>query len=151
DHSGCGDSDARPQAGGGPRGGECTVHHDVRRFHRPGGVLPHRPGRARVVTCTASSTSSVTTTRSRSAGDTSPSPAMWTFIHSSRPDQCAEPTSTIGKSVTLPVWTRVNASNSSSIVPNPPGSTMKPWAYLTNIVFRTKKYRKLIPRSTQSL
>ena len=45
----------------------------------------------------------------------------------------------IGKVVTLPVWTSVSASNSSSIVPKPPGNTTNPWAYLTNIVLRAKK------------
>jgi hypothetical protein len=45
----------------------------------------------------------------------------------------------MGKLVTLPVCTRVTASNSSSRVPIPPGSTMKPWAYFTNIVLRAKK------------
>ena len=57
----------------------------------------------------------------------------------------------MGKLVTFWVWTRVTASNSSSRVPKPPGSTMKPHAYLTNIVLRAKKYRKLTPRSTCSL
>ncbi|CPU65271.1 Uncharacterised protein [Mycobacteroides abscessus] len=33
----------------------------------------------------------------------------------------------------------MSASNSSSNVPNPPGSTTKPCAYLTNIVLRAKK------------
>jgi hypothetical protein len=47
------------------------------------------------------------------------------------------------------VWTRVSDSNSSSNVPNPPGRTMKPWEYLTNIVLRAKKYLKCTPRSTQ--
>ena len=56
--------------------------------------------------------------------------------------------STIGNEVTLRVWTRVSASNSSSRVPKPPGSTTNPCAYLTNIVLRAKKYRKLIPMST---
>ena len=37
------------------------------------------------------------------------------------------------------VCTNVSASNSSSKVPKPPGSTTKPWAYLTNIVLRAKK------------
>ena len=59
--------------------------------------------------------------------------------------------STIGNRVTLPVWTSVNASNSSSSVPKPPGKTTNPCAYLTNIVLRAKKYRKLMPRSTYSL
>ena len=57
----------------------------------------------------------------------------------------------IGKRVILRVCTRVSASNSSSRVPKPPGRQTKAWEYFTNIVLRTKKYRKLIPRSTHSL
>ncbi len=49
------------------------------------------------------------------------------------------PTSTIGNEVTFWVCTRVSASNSSSKVPKPPGSTTNPWAYFTNIVLRAKK------------
>src|SRR6185437_10805535 len=45
----------------------------------------------------------------------------------------------------------VRASNISSRVPNPPGKTTKAVEYFTNIVFRTKKYRKLIERSTYGL
>ena len=41
--------------------------------------------------------------------------------------------------VTLWVCRRVSASNSSSSVPRPPGSTTKPWEYFTNIVLRAKK------------
>ena len=58
---------------------------------------------------------------------------------STSPAQYAEPTRMIGKVVTLPVCTSVSASNSSSMVPNPPGNTTKPCAYLTNIVLRAKK------------
>ena len=47
--------------------------------------------------------------------------------------------STIGNEVTFRVWTSVSASNSSSSVPKPPGRTMNPCAYLTNIVLRAKK------------
>ena len=50
--------------------------------------------------------------------------------------------------MTLCVCTRVRASNSSSNVPKPPGSTTNPSEYFTNIVLRAKKYRKLMPRST---
>ena len=49
------------------------------------------------------------------------------------------PISTIGNDVTFWVCTSVSASNSSSKVPKPPGSTTKPWAYFTNIVLRAKK------------
>src|SRR6185437_4414402 len=42
----------------------------------------------------------------------------------------------------------VSASNNSSNVPNPPGKMMNADEYLMNIVFRTKKYRKLISVST---
>ena len=69
----------------------------------------------------------------------------------SRPDQYSRPIRTTGKRVTLEVCTRVSASNSSSRVPNPPGRTTNPWEYLTNMVLRAKKYRKLMPRSTHSL
>lgn len=44
-----------------------------------------------------------------------------------------------GKRVILRVWISVSASNNSSIVPNPPGSTTNPCAYLTNMTLRTKK------------
>ena len=49
------------------------------------------------------------------------------------------PSSTIGNDVTLRVCTSVIASKISSNVPKPPGSAMKPCAYLTNIVLRAKK------------
>ena len=57
----------------------------------------------------------------------------------SKPPQYSEPMSTSGKEVTFRVCTSVTASKSSSNVPNPPGRTMNPWAYLTNIVLRAKK------------
>ena len=57
----------------------------------------------------------------------------------SSPDQWPLPTSTIGNWVIFPVCTRVRASNSSSSVPNPPGSTTNAWEYFTNMVLRTKK------------
>ena len=53
--------------------------------------------------------------------------------------------------MTFFVCTRVSASNSSSSVPKPPGRHTKACEYLTNIVLRAKKYRKLMPRSTHSL
>ncbi|CAM5197733.1 hypothetical protein LSPH26S_02208 [Lysinibacillus sphaericus] len=56
-----------------------------------------------------------------------------------RPFQYSVPKRTIGKRVTLRVWTRVSASKSSSRVPSPPGRTTNPCAYFTNIVLRTKK------------
>lgn len=55
------------------------------------------------------------------------------------PRQYSVPMSTTGNRVTLPVCTSVSASNSSSMVPNPPGSTTNAWAYLTNMVLRAKK------------
>lgn len=55
------------------------------------------------------------------------------------PCQYAVPSSTTGNRVTFWVWTRVSASNSSSSVPTPPGSTTKPLEYFTNIVLRAKK------------
>jgi len=39
--------------------------------------------------------------------------------------------------VIFPVATKVRASNSSSIVPYPPGSTTNAWEYLTKMVFLT--------------
>ena len=48
----------------------------------------------------------------------------------------------------FPVATRVTASNSSSIVPKPPGSTTKACEYLMKQVLRTKKYRNSRPTST---
>src|SRR5581483_7763857 len=98
-----------------------------------------------------SSTSSVTWISSGSARDALPSETTACRSQSSRPLQYALPKSTTGKRVTLRVCTRVSASNSSSRVPKPPGSTTKPCEYFTNIVLRTKKYRKFSPRSTYSL
>ncbi len=60
-------------------------------------------------------------------------------IQSSSPRQYSTPISTTGNRVTFRVCTSVSASNSSSIVPNPPGSTTNAWAYLTNMVLRAKK------------
>jgi len=39
----------------------------------------------------------------------------------------------------LRVCASVIASNISSKVPRPPGSTTKPWEYFTNMVLRAKK------------
>ena len=88
---------------------------------------------------TASSTSSVTQIRSRSVGPILPSVCIVARIQSSRPCQYDVPISTTGKRVTFPVCTSVSASNSSSIVPKPPGSTTNACAYLTNMVLRAKK------------
>ncbi len=88
---------------------------------------------------TTSSGSSVTWMRSRSLGEILPSACMVARSQSSRPDQYCRPTRMIGKVVILPVWTSVSASNSSSIVPKPPGNTTNPWEYFTNIVLRAKK------------
>jgi hypothetical protein len=52
-----------------------------------------------------------------------------------------DPTRNTGKGVTFLVCISVSASNSSSIVPNPPGNTTKAVEYLTSITLRTKKYR----------
>src|SRR6478609_745000 len=94
---------------------------------------------AATIAATASSTSSVTVSRSRSRRLIVPASAAVPRSQSSNPPQYSDPISTIGKLVTFWVCTRVTASNSSSRVPNPPGSTTKPWAYLTNIVLRAKK------------
>src|SRR5258708_30062286 len=56
----------------------------------------------------------------------------------------------MGTLVILPVGTSVTASNSSSSVPKPPGSTTKACEYLTNMVLRTKKYLNSRPMSTNS-
>ena len=72
-------------------------------------------------------------------------------IQAIRPPQYHVPMSTTGNRVTFLVCTSVSASNSSSMVPKPPGSTTNACAYLTNIVLRAKKYRKSMPRSTHSL
>ena len=76
---------------------------------------------------------------SRSASEILPSASTVARSQSTSPDQYAVPTSTTGNDVTFWVCTSVSASNSSSKVPKPPGSTMKPWAYFTNIVLRAKK------------
>ncbi len=88
---------------------------------------------------------------SRSAALMTPCSSAVVRTHSRSPPQYFFPTRTIGNCVTLWVCTRVMASKSSSKVPNPPGITMNPCAYFRNIVFRAKKYRKLIPRLTYSL
>ncbi len=94
---------------------------------------------ASTISRTATSTSSVRVSRSRSDAEILPSASTVSRSQSSRPCQYDVPTSTTGNDVILPVCASVSASNSSSNVPSPPGSTMKPWAYLTNMVLRAKK------------
>ena len=81
--------------------------------------------------------------RPAAAGDPARTPCPQPTMRVAQPVEesapVLEPTSTIGKAVTFWVCTSVIASNSSSMVPKPPGSTMKPLAYLTNIVLRAKK------------
>ena len=72
-------------------------------------------------------------------------------IQSNRPCQYDVSNSTTGVGSTLCVCTSVRSSNISSSVPNPPGQMITPDEYLTNMVLRTKKYRKLMPRFTHSL
>ncbi len=86
-----------------------------------------------------SSTESVTTSRFRSSGEIVPCASWIPLTQSSSPFQYDESYNTIGNRLIFRVWMRVRASNSSSRVPNPPGKMAKPLAYLTNIVFRTKK------------
>src|SRR3954453_977932 len=127
---------------------------DADRRHQPSTGLPSawleggtmggaRPGErlcsARSMMCTASSTSAVSCSRSRSATLILWSLSIVVRSHSRSPVQYAVPNSTTGNDVTLPVCTSVNASNSSSIVPKPPGMTMNACAYFTNIVLRAKK------------
>ena len=83
--------------------------------------------------------SSVSVNRSRSASAIFPSASTVSRSHSIRPDQYSVPTSTTGNEVIFWVWASVSASNVSSRVPRPPGSTMNPCEYFTNIVLRTKK------------
>src|SRR5699024_394711 len=92
----------------------------------------------------------VSTTRisSMSSGFTIPPSTTAVRSQSSSPCQYSRPTSTTGNMSILWVCIRHSASNSSSKVPNPPGITTKPLEYFTNIVLRTKKYRKSTPRST---
>ena len=68
-----------------------------------------------------------------------PSSSSRACTHRTRPAQWAAPHSTTGKLSALPVWISVSDSNSSSIVPKPPGKTMKASEYFTNMVLRTKK------------
>jgi len=63
-----------------------------------------------------------------------------TFLSQSiSPVQYFLPTRMTGNLSILRVWMRVIASKNSSSVPNPPGITTNPCAYLTNITLRTKK------------
>ena len=68
-----------------------------------------------------SSGSSTICIRSRSSGLTFPSATIVFFSQSNSPSQYALPTRTTGNSVIFLVWMSVSASNSSSMVPNPPG------------------------------
>src|ERR1700730_18003446 len=108
-------------------------------------------GRALVATSAASSGSSVTWMRVRSSSETIPCSSAFVRSQLSRRVQYWIPKSTIGKWSIFPVCARVTASKSSSRVPNPPGKMTKPRAYLTNIIFRTKKWRNSIPTPTRSL
>ncbi len=81
----------------------------------------------------------MTSIRSTSSGDTFPSATSVLRIQSSSPRQYSVPTRITGKSRTFPVWISVSASNSSSMVPKPPGKITNASAYFTNIVLRTKK------------
>src|SRR3954465_6409006 len=96
-----------------------------------------------------SSTSSVTCSSFRSGALMLPASHTVFSIQSASPPQYSVPSSTTGNLVTFLVCTRVSASNSSSRVPNPPGRHTNACEYLTNMVLRAKKYRKLMPRSTQ--
>ena len=86
-----------------------------------------------------SSTSSVSRNSSTSSTEIVAFSISVDRIQSSRPPQYSVPNRITGNRVTLRVCTRVSASNSSSRVPKPPGRITKAWAYLTNIVLRTKK------------
>src|SRR6516162_7338007 len=100
------------------------------------------------MTATTSSGSSDTVISENSAGPMLALAITVSLSQESRPDQYSLPTSTIGNLVILPVATRVSASNSSSIVPKPPGRTTNACEYLTKQVFLTKKYRNSRPTST---
>lgn len=88
---------------------------------------------------TASSRSSVMCTSSGSSGLIMPASITGPLSQSNRPYQYSLPTSTRGMRLTLCVCTNVRTSNISSSVPKPPGNTMAPELYLTNMVLRTKK------------
>ena len=64
---------------------------------------------------------------------------MMLWNQSSKPAQNVLSYRTIGCFLIFSVCIKVKASNSSSIVPNPPGITTKAWLYFTNMTFRTKK------------
>src|SRR5690625_850090 len=96
-----------------------------------------------VATATACSGSSVSVTSSGSSGEIMPRGSNVLVIQSNRPRQYAVSNSTTGVGSTLCVCTSVRSSNISSSVPNPPGQMITPDEYLTNMVLRTKKYRKL--------
>ena len=82
---------------------------------------------------------SVSSNSARSFSAILPSASTRSRSHWTSPPQYSVPTSTTGNEVTFRVCTRQSASNNSSNVPKPPGSTMNPCAYFTNIVLRAKK------------
>jgi len=97
---------------------------------------------------TTSSGSSATLISASSACPILPSASTVSCSQASSPDQYDRPTSTIGNLVILPVATRVSASNSSSMLPYPPGITTNACEYLMKQVLRAKKYRNSMPIST---
>src|SRR5215472_3912794 len=115
------------------------------KFSFPTGMLC-----ASVITRTTSDGSSTTLINSASGAEIFRAGSIVSLIQDSRPCQYSLPTSTMGNLVILPVCTSVTASNNSSSVPNPPGSTTNACEYLTNMVLRTKKYRNSRPTSTYS-
>src|SRR5699024_9528484 len=96
-------------------------------------------------------TESVTRNSSASDPEIMPCSTSVPRIQSTSGLQKSTPSSTIGNLVILSVWTSVMASKNSSSVPNPPGVRTNACVYWTNIVLRTKQYRKCRPRSTQRL
>src|SRR5699024_10296791 len=97
------------------------------------------------------STESATRTSSVAGAAIRPCSTSVPRIQSASGLQTSTPSSTIGNLVIVSVWTSVMASKNSSSVPNPPGVHTNACVYLTNIVLRTKKYRKCRPKSTQRL
>jgi hypothetical protein len=94
---------------------------------------------AAAMQATASSTSSVIVSSSTSPGETNPPASSVPRIQSTSGAQNSVPMSTTGNWLTFRVCTSVSASNSSSMVPKPPGRQTKPCEYFTNIVLRAKK------------
>src|SRR5699024_1080229 len=99
-------------------------------------------------TSRASSAVSTTRTRSTSPMPITPGGCTVEVSQSSNPCQSSRPTGTTGNVSILWLCIRHSASHSSSNVPKPPGMTTKPLEYFTNMVLRSKKYRKSILRST---